>query len=208
MKLKANFPGFSLIEVSISLLIVGLISSICMNQLKAVLKLNAKQKTHSNIDFVVRSLGAYYMASAKIPFPSSLTLDVGLQKESMKDSFGIVPFRTLGIMEKFAKNGYGKWLLYKMNPFYRLDNAERAKRNLGIDEFASEDKKDKVIFIIKSQNAKGEDELQIWYSQNVFIANFCGNKPYKGNEAQTELPTPQRIPSTTQRKTQPFSPLF
>ncbi|MDR3030890.1 MAG: hypothetical protein LBU35_00700 [Holosporales bacterium] len=187
-KIKLNLYGFSLIEASISLLIIGLVSAIVLPQLKSILTLTRTQKTQSNIDFVIKSIGAYYLSSYKIPYPSKFDLNIGEQNESMKDSFGIVPFKTLGIMESFAKNGYGKWLLYRMNPSFGNPTVSPAQKNLGITEFSSALSDDKVAIIIKSQNSKNEDEIILWYSEKVFIANFANNKAPIRNTGRTGLP--------------------
>ena len=92
----------------------------------------------------------------------------------MKNTFGIIPFKTLGIMEKFAKNAKGKWLLYKMNPDFGKTTA--LNKNLGITSFSSQIPQDKVAFIIKSQNERWEDEVVAWYSEKTFISNLANNR--------------------------------
>ena len=177
MRKKVLLGGFSLLEVSISLLVIGIISSVGISQMNSILKLNATQKTQSNIDMIVRSLGAYYLSTeSKIPFPSSDTINLGVQNEGIKKEFGIVPFKSLGIMEKFAKNGNGKWLLYKMNPFFCKKGVSKDQASLGVKEFVSDLQEDKVAIIIKSVNKNDEDEVVVWYSEKNFIANFANNK--------------------------------
>lgn len=172
---KVYFHGFSLIEVSISLIIIGIISAIGMSQLNIMNRIYRTQKTQSNIDFVVKSIAAFYLASDcnNIPFPSDMTR-IGYQSKNMENSFGIVPFKTLGIMEKFAKNAKGKWLLYKINPNFGKNT--ESNKNLEISEFSSEIPGDKVAFIIKSKNEKNQDEITVWYSEKTFISNFANNK--------------------------------
>lgn len=173
---KVYFHGFSLIEVSISLIIIGIISAIGMSQLNIMNRIYRTQKTQSNIDFVVKSIAAFYLASDcnNIPFPSDMKINIGYQSKNMENSFGIVPFKTLGIMEKFAKNAKGKWLLYRINPNFGKNIS--FNKNLGVSEFSSEIPGDKVAFIIKSQNEKNQDEITIWYSEKTFISNFANNK--------------------------------
>lgn len=173
---KVYFQGFSLIEVSISLIIIGIISSIGISQLNIMNRVYRTQKTQSNIDFVVKSIAAFYLASDcnNIPFPSDMKNNIGHQSKTMENSFGIIPFKTLGIMEKFAKNAKGKWLLYKMNPDFGKNTF--SNKTLGISGFSSEIPGDKIAFIIKSQNEKHEDEITIWYSEKTFISNFANNK--------------------------------
>ncbi len=174
LKYKPRLEGFSLIEVSVALLIIGIISSISMNQLKITNKLYTNQKTHEHMDFVIKALAAYCIAmEGELPYPSSLEKSIGLADPFMKNSFGIVPFKSLGIMEKFAKDGKGRWILYKINPSFNSESHNTS--NLGINEFHSDIPNDKVAFILKSQNKDGSDEFVVWYSERTFISNFTHN---------------------------------
>ncbi|MDR1609777.1 MAG: type II secretion system GspH family protein [Holosporales bacterium] len=186
MAKKITLPGFSLIEVSISLLILGIISSIVMTQLNIFNKAYTSQKTQSNIDFVVKAIAAYCMSNdEQLPFPSPISGNVGIQSESMKDTFGYVPFKTLGIMEKFSKSGNGKRLLYKMNPHFGKSSTA-SDITFGISEFHSDIKDDKVAIVIKSQDSDGKDEIVVWYGEKSFIANFM-NGVIRRTEAKTGL---------------------
>jgi prepilin-type N-terminal cleavage/methylation domain-containing protein len=181
--------GFSLLEVSISLLVIGIISNIFMTQFIATKKLYASQKTATNMDFVLKALGTYYISKeGELPYPSTSTNNVGMQSQSMQNTFGIVPFKTLGIMENFAKSGNGKWLLYRLNPFFRKNGASQQQKKLGIDDFESDIIDDKVAIILKSQSNEGKDEIVIWYSEKTFIANFAGNKVFTKKQQQVGLP--------------------
>lgn len=190
---KVSFSAFSLIEVSISLLIIGILSGIWGNQLKMINKIQSSQKTQTNIDFTVKALAAYCIAEDfKLPYPSKLNSDLGKQSESMKNSFGIIPFKSLGIMEKFAKDGNGRWLLYKMNPNFCNLNSQNS--NLDVKEFSSDIAGDKVAFIIKSQNSAGVDETTVWYSEKTFISNFMNIKPIINNtKEEREIPESEDV---------------
>jgi prepilin-type N-terminal cleavage/methylation domain-containing protein len=187
MKKQTKFSGFSLLEVSISLLILGVISGVCVTQLNMINTIYASQKTQNNIDFVIKAIAAYCISNdGRLPFPSSASRDIGFQDESMKNSFGIVPFRTIGIMEKFAKNGKGKRLFYKMNPLFGQPVSQGQARNLGISEFHSEIKDDKVAFVLKSQDNKGKDEIVIWLSEKSFVSNYMNGVIMKKSIVKTE----------------------
>jgi hypothetical protein len=143
----------------------------------------------SNIEIVLKSIGVYCIAKeGAIPFPSANDRNVGMQHSGTQNSFGIVPFKTLGIMERFAKDGNGRWLLYKMNPFFGKPPPANSQRTLGITEFAPDSTDDKVAIIIKSQNSAGNDETVIWYSEKNFIANYAGNRTFRRQPAQVGLP--------------------
>ncbi len=90
----------------------------------------------------------------------------------MQNSFGLVPFKSLGIMEKFVKDGNGRWLLYKMNPNFGKTIFTAEDKTIGISDFNSDIPGDRVAFIIKVKNIKNEDEQTIWYSERTFVANY------------------------------------
>jgi prepilin-type N-terminal cleavage/methylation domain-containing protein len=184
---KIALPGFSLIEVSISLLILGIISSVVMTQLNVFNKIYANQKTQSNIDFVVKAIAAYCISNdGQLPYPSSTSGNVGIQNETMKDTYGYAPFKDLGVMEKYSKDGNGRALLYRMNPRFGKSALSPTDRTLGITEFHSDIKDDKVAIIIKSQNDDGKDEIVVWYGEKSFIANFTNGIAPKAT-AQTGI---------------------
>ncbi|MDR2598245.1 MAG: type II secretion system GspH family protein [Holosporales bacterium] len=186
---KVFLPGFSLLEVSISLFIVGIISSIFITQFSATKKIHAAHKTMSNIEVILKSIGSYYAAKeGLIPFPSAQDRNIGTQSGAMQNSFGLVPFKTLGIMERFAKDGNGRWLQYRMNPFFGKQAPSIQQKTLGIAEFAADSVDDKVAIIIKSQNSNGNDETVIWYSEKNFIANYGGNRIFRRPQPQVGLP--------------------
>lgn len=176
-KYQRRLSAFSLIEVSISLLVLGIISAVSMSQLKVVHKLYSNQKTQQNIEFVVKSIAAYYIATeGKLPYPSSKEINIGVQNESLKNSFGIVPFKSLGINESLAKNSKGKWLLYRMNPSFGLIAASEQQKSMGIKGFFPSIANDKVAIIIKSEGENSNDEHIVWYSERNFISIFANNK--------------------------------
>ncbi len=154
--------GFSLIEASVSLLVVGIVSCICMTQLSSFMNINKIQQTQKHYEVVVNSLGAYFIATnGSLPAPININ----------ENGFGTVPFKTLGIMEKFAKDGNGKLFLYKLNPYFGKPTTNPNHINLGISEFTSS-YEDKIAFILASVDSKGHEIYKIWYSERNFKAMF------------------------------------
>jgi prepilin-type N-terminal cleavage/methylation domain-containing protein len=188
MRKKAFLPGFSLLEVSISLIIVGIISTIFITQFNATRKLHSSHKTMANIEIVLKSIGAYCMyKEGSLPCPSARNRNVGNQSSEMKNNCGIIPFKTLGIMERSAKDGNGQWLTYRMNFAFGSKATSGYQKNLGIAEFTPESADDKVAIVITSQNESGQDEVIIWYSERNFIANYAGNRTFKKKQTTTGL---------------------
>lgn len=165
-----KLKGFALIEVSIALLILGIISSISISQFATLKRMQAEITTRSNIDYVLKSLGAYYISRVGLlPAPASKNSPITGRQVAGKTDFGIVPYKSLGIMEKYAKDGYGNWLLYRLNP--DIGKSRPRDKNLGIQEFDSDVQNDKVAIIIKYYT--NNQENIIWYSENNFIQIFA-----------------------------------
>ena len=185
-----KLKGFSLIEVSISLLILGIISSISISQFATVKRIQAEINTRSNIDYILKSLGAYYISTnGLLPAPANPNSPVTGKQIPGNDNFGIIPYKSLGIMEKYAKDGYGNWLLYKLNPEIGKYNAK--DRTLGINEFDSDDDDDKVAFIIKYYTNKNEHI--IWYSENNFAKIFANGRINNNNKVVKKLKVEEKI---------------
>ncbi|MDR3224424.1 MAG: prepilin-type N-terminal cleavage/methylation domain-containing protein [Holosporales bacterium] len=178
---NSELSGFALLEVSIALLVLGIISSICITQLSMSQRIYSAQKTQSNIDFVVKAIAVYCLShDGVLPFPSSTSTNIGFQTESLKDTFGIIPFKSIGVMEKLARDGKGRWLSYRMNPSFGGQTTSIQQKNLGILEFASDIKDDKVAIILKSQ-----DGNVTWYSESSFVSSFMNGF----NRQQAPIPT-------------------
>lgn len=174
----ARCPGFALIEVSIALLILGIITSISMGQFAVLKRLRAEQITQRNIEYIVHSLGTYYLNKhGELPFPV----------QSNGSGFGYIPYKNMGIMERYTKDGYGNSLLYKLNNTLlynskinsRVLNNNALVNNNAVDkslgtEYESDIKNDAVVFIIKTQDEKNI----VWYSYKLFTHLFCNCVEY------------------------------
>jgi hypothetical protein len=174
-----------------------------ISQLATIKKVHSQQVTMQNIDFVIRVIGTFCsQRDMSLPFPSRTDSEIGVQSETMKDSFGFVPYKTLGIMERMARSGNGTMLMYKMNTMFGKKIVDKSQKDLGISEFISEIAGDKVAIIVKSVNKEGKDEMVVWYSEKNFIANYAGGQK-QPVEKQTGLGVrigPPIAPSAPPRK--------
>ncbi|MDR2074848.1 MAG: type II secretion system GspH family protein, partial [Holosporales bacterium] len=126
MKNRGYINGFSLIETAISLLIIGIVSSICMTQLALFTTIDRTRRTQEHCNIIINALGAYFIATdGRLPDPTEKTVN----------EFGSVPFKELGIMEKFSKDGNGKNILYRVNPYIGIQITNLQHIKLGIEEF-------------------------------------------------------------------------
>jgi hypothetical protein len=159
---KFELRGFLLVEAAVSLLIVGIVSSMCMMQLASFTAIDKMRRTQEHCNMVINALGAYFIATdGRLPEPVGETIE----------GFGNVPYRELGIMEKFSMDGNGRKLLYKVNNHLRKHAEDMQYIKLGVDEFVGSFE-DKVIIVLKSVDSKGDELYKIWHSERNFRNMF------------------------------------
>jgi hypothetical protein len=117
---KKNIPknhqdGFILLEVVIALFIMGitfqggLLFMTQMNQQKK------RMETETKRDMVLRTLAAHALIHGRLPWAARQDASpesFGYEDKSHTRQEGILPFKTLGIAESYAKDGYGHYFTY------------------------------------------------------------------------------------------------
>jgi len=113
--------GFSLIELAIVLVILGMIAGMSLPLLTAHITRTAFHKTRSNQEYVVNALAAFMEKNKRFPCPGEPQKEgakFGLAQEScfMEKAKGIIPFKTLGISEVYAHDGFKRLMTYVVEP--------------------------------------------------------------------------------------------
>lgn len=174
--------GFALVEVSIALLILGIITSVTMTQMSAFIKLRREQVTRDNMEFVVKALGAYYLnKNGRLPKPDTNTVT---------DGFGTVPHRALGVMEQYCKDGNGRLLLYKCNSSVcgssggsNVGTFSDNMFGLGSGGTGFDIKNDRLMFVIRTVDGKHK----IWYNEKIFTQIYCQGKTFRIQQPMTSI---------------------
>lgn len=123
-----SLSGFTLIEVAIVLCIIGVLSGIGIPAINSYIKHQKARKTEDHLEQILQSLTAYLLNNKSLPCPSNPKAsaeDAGISGHncSFEDTaVGLVPYKTLGIPEKIAKDGYHHWITYAVDP--ALSNPE------------------------------------------------------------------------------------
>lgn len=104
--------GFSLLELSLVLLIMGIIGSQLVPMIKKTLLLKKCEITKRNQEIILQSIADYAKRQNRLPFASRPTLKGA---EQTKLAIGIVPYQTLGLEERTAKDGFGHYMTYAIN---------------------------------------------------------------------------------------------
>lgn len=114
---KKFSQGFSLLELAIVLLVMGILTSFSIPFINH-LKLNESLiKTHKNQDYVIQAIAAYVIKYQHFPCPAdplATGKDVGIARKICrgKRAEGIIPYKSLGIHQSYAKDGFHNYITY------------------------------------------------------------------------------------------------
>ena len=114
-----KLDGFSLMETSIAMIIVGLVS---VTGFGAIRKWKEQQQvaiTQNHQEQILTAVALYGARNGHFPYPAdpNASMDTfGLSHVPEggvpRDQVGIVPYGTLGLPEVVAKDGYGRYFTY------------------------------------------------------------------------------------------------
>lgn len=116
--MRRHIPGFSLIEVAIVLIIMGLISGMALPALKAMLGWQKAAITAQNQEKILYALASYAIQNKSLPYAANPLNAQGKQDEASRRCRGIIPYADLGLSETVAKDGYHHWFTYVVDPDY------------------------------------------------------------------------------------------
>lgn len=112
--LQSHQAGFSLVEMSLVLILVGSILTLASNALRSYHQSWQRQITREHQKLVLQALEHYFMQNGCLPCPALPGENKGKARPycAKETSVGIVPFRTLGLSEKIARDGFHRWMTY------------------------------------------------------------------------------------------------
>jgi prepilin-type N-terminal cleavage/methylation domain-containing protein len=115
--------GFSILELAIVLLILGILGGASIPLLKARISREATLKTREHQSQSIGAIAAFVEKNHRFPCPADPKItgaDYGLEPKERKchkaKAEGILPFRTLGISEVYAKDGFKRFMTYAVDP--------------------------------------------------------------------------------------------
>lgn len=120
--------GFSLIELSIVIAIVGLISVTGLNLLAGSVRATQTRTTEDRLALATEAILAFYMANNRLPCPADGDLapgDTGYGTErgtpgactitGTTSDNGVLPWRTLGLPDQSSMDGWNRLLSYRVS---------------------------------------------------------------------------------------------
>lgn len=120
--------GFSLIELAIVIAIIGMISVTSLQFLGGSLRNAQARATQDRLDLAVEAVLAFYAENSRLPCPADGDLGPGDTGYGLEDSpcssgndaanlaTGVLPWRTLGLPELSAQDGWTRMLSYRAAP--------------------------------------------------------------------------------------------
>lgn len=144
--------GFNLIEISMALIILGIIIGASLNIYKQHLDQMAAQTTEDRMNMVVKALANYVQTNNRLPCPTdpaandgtfgfergapAATISGGRPPGSCDTAAarnGIVPYQALNIPYETIRDGWGRYLTYGVSPIFTQIN-EMRRDELQIDQ--------------------------------------------------------------------------
>lgn len=113
--------GFSLLEVTITLLILGIMGSMILPGLMAQQQSQKNHITREHQERILHALAVYVQLYGRLPCPGDPEQKgdkKGVARARCADVLakGFVPFRTLGLPETYAKDGARQFFTYAVHP--------------------------------------------------------------------------------------------
>lgn len=114
--MKRTIPAFVLLEVAIALSVLGIVAYMSMPLLGKIQQWQQIRITNAHQEKIIESLAGYVLLNKRLPCPA-LTSGGEAQAVCTNDTkVGLVPYKTLGIDEKTAKDGNYHWMTYAVQP--------------------------------------------------------------------------------------------
>ncbi len=113
-----NDEGFSLLEIAICLVVMGVMLGVGIPSFLQYLRYQRTLETKEKQEKILQSLGAFALQNGYIPLPADPFAqgeDFGVAREAAlnpPDMIGILPFKTLGLPESYAQEGFKRYFTY------------------------------------------------------------------------------------------------
>ena len=127
MKAKQRQSAFTLVEMSVVLVIIGLVIMIVFPALTAIRQGSQQSLTQSNLANLLRATAAFVQANGCLPCPTPASTmgngfgrvrgtATGASCGTCPVPEGIAPFVSLGLPLHVAKDGWGRWITMRVDP--------------------------------------------------------------------------------------------
>lgn len=112
---KDDQRGFLIIELGFVLVIMGIMLGMGASMFMAYLNFQQEKATSKHQEVVLASIQQYFAQYGYVPCPADVSNGVQRSRCSGRTAVGVVPYRTLGLPAKMAKDGYSNWMTYAVD---------------------------------------------------------------------------------------------
>ncbi len=173
LKNMKDSRGITLIEVAITILIGGILLAGTIQFYQHFQQRRAELVTQHRMDVLEKAFSNYAQTRWRLPCPANPNPNVGASPPELlgeerrtgtgeegclainASARGIVPFRTLGIPEQYAIDGFGQYFTYAVSPAFTRDNTVRSAgnntQNVVHRRFASQINRENIGLLPKAQ---------------------------------------------------------
>ena len=128
MEEEHSTSGFSLIEMSLMLVILGILGGVLIPRFVESRRQWQRETTRVRMERVLYALGAFFREKKRLPCPGDSSEAHRFGSERMRCQAphlaqGDIPFRTLGLSEEAARDGAGGFMTYVVHPQLTFMNA-------------------------------------------------------------------------------------
>ncbi len=124
---RASLAGFTLIEMAVVLVVIGLIILTVFPALQAARTSSQRSMTQTNLQSLMLATAAFAQANGCLPCPTpAATVGAGFGRvrgDTVADACkgcaaaeGIPPFVSLGLPMAAARDGWGRWITMRVDP--------------------------------------------------------------------------------------------
>lgn len=151
--------------------IIGLISGFFITKTIIANKAIRSQITKNNMETISMALASFVANNNRLPRPSfdNNGEEHSLSEENLSNFVGKVPFHSLGIAAKTSLDGYGKPLIYAVEPSLTSDNFTKIYDDSGFDQCFCSGISDPKIYI-KGIASTGRNPI-------AFVIDTSDNSP-------------------------------
>lgn len=113
--------GFTLVEMAVVLVLIGIVMNLGLKMVTATLENAAYSETKAKMERIKLAFVAYLRTNGSLPCPDNsdnTVVATGTAAASCNanapEGFGIVPFQTLGLPRESALDGWGNYFTYRV----------------------------------------------------------------------------------------------
>lgn len=121
--------GFTLVELSVVLVIVALIAGTLFSMSSAMMNVQRGEATRAKLKAIDAALVSFVAVNKRLPCPASGALATGVEifgseaNPCTNQANGVVPWAALGLSASDIEDGWGTRITYRMDPYLARLNA-------------------------------------------------------------------------------------